>query len=110
MEKSTEEKIQQLQLIEQGMQNFLMQKQQFQAQLVEIESALKELEGSKEAFKIVGNIMVNADKEGLSKDLRSKKEMLELRIKTLEKQEKQMKEKATAMQSEVMEKLKPEKK
>ena len=110
MEKSTEEKIQQLQLIEQGMQNFLVQKQQFQAQLVEIESALKELEGSKETFKIVGNIMVNANKEELSKDLKSKKEMLELRIRTLEKQEKQMKEKATAMQSEVMEKLKPEKK
>ena len=110
MEKTTEEKIQQLQLIEQGMQNFLMQKQQFQGQLVEVESAIKELEKSKDAFKIVGNIMVSADKEELLKDLKSKKETVELRIKTLEKQEKQMKEKATAMQSEVMEKLKPEKK
>ena len=110
MEKSTEEKIQQLQLIEQGMQNFLAQKQQFQAQLAEIESALKELEKSKDAYKIVGNIMVSADKEELLKDLKSKKEIIDLRIKTLEKQEKQMKEKASAMQSQVLEKLKPEKK
>ena len=42
--KETEQKIQQLQLIEQSMQQFLMQKQSFQTQLVEIESALKELE------------------------------------------------------------------
>ncbi len=109
MEKTTEEKIQQLQMIEQGMQNFLVQKQQFQAQLVEIESALKELEKSKDAYKIVGNIMVSADKEELLKDLQNKKELMELRIKTLEKQENQMKEKASTMQSEVMEKLKDKK-
>ncbi len=106
MEKSTEEKIQQLQMIEQGMQGFMMQKQQFQAQLIEIESALKELEKSDTAFKIVGNIMVSTDKETLTKDLQEKKETIELRIKTLEKQENQMKEKAESMQSEVMAKLK----
>ena len=106
MEKSTEEKIQQLQMIEQGMQNFLLQKQQLQAQLVETDSALKELETSETAYKIVGNIMVSADKEELKKDLQSKKETVELRIKTLEKQEAQMKEKASSMQSEVLEKLK----
>jgi prefoldin beta subunit len=109
MEKSTEEKIMQLQMIEQGMQNFLIQKQQFQAQLVEIDSALKELGKTDSAYKIVGNIMISADKEELLKELSSKKEMVELRIKTLEKQEKQMKEKASAMQSEVLEKLKPKK-
>jgi prefoldin beta subunit len=106
MEKSIEEKIAQLQLIEQGMQNFLIQKQQFQAQLVEIESALKELEKSAISYKIVGNIMVDANKEELTKDLKSKKEIIELRVKTLEKQEKQMKEKASALQLEVLAKLK----
>ena len=50
--------------------------------------------------------MVSAKKEDLKKDLQSKKEVVELRIKTLEKQESQMKEKASEMQSEVMEKLK----
>jgi len=106
MEKSTEEKIEQLQMLEQGMQNFLLQKQQLQAQIIEIDSALKELEKSNVSYKIVGNIMVNADKEKLSNDLVSKKEMIELRIKALEKQEKQIKEKAAAMQSEVLANLK----
>ena len=56
--KEAEKKISQLQMLEQGMQSLLMQKQQFQLQQVEIESALKELENVDEAYKIVGNIMV----------------------------------------------------
>ena len=56
--KESEKKINQLQMLEQSMQNLLMQKQQFQLQQVEIESALKELENVNEAYKIVGNIMV----------------------------------------------------
>ena len=104
--KEAEESINQLQLLEQSLQSFLVQKQQFQTQLVEVESALKELETSKESYKIVGNIMVQAPKEDLKKDLESKKEMLNIRIKTLEKQEKQIKEKSTKLQSEVVEKIK----
>ena len=84
MSKETEQKITQLQLMEQSMQNFMVQKQQFQAQLIEIESALSELNNAKDAFKIVGNIMVSAKKEDLEKDLSSKKEMVELRIKNIE--------------------------
>jgi len=110
VEKETEKKISQLQMMEQSMQTFLMQKQQFQAQLIEIESALKELEKSKEAYKIVGNIMVKGNKEDIEDDLKKKKEMIDLRIKTLEKQESQIKEKAGAVQKEVMDELKEKKK
>ncbi len=104
--KETEQKIAQLQLMEQNLQSFLLQRQQFQSQLIEVESALKEIETSKETYKIIGNIMVNASKEDLKKDLQEKKSILELRIKTLEKQEKQIKEKATKTQAEVLEKIK----
>jgi len=93
--KDTEQKIAQLQLYEQSLQNILMQKQQFQSQSLEIESALKELETTKEAYKIVGNIMVA-----------SKKETMALRIKTLEKQEKQIRDKAKKLQEEVSKKIK----
>jgi len=41
--KETEKDIAQLQLIEQNLQNFLVQKQTFQTQLLEIDNALKEL-------------------------------------------------------------------
>ena len=105
-EKEIEQKINQLQLIEQSMQNLLMQKQQLQLQLVETESALKELETAKEVYKIISNIMVSSKKEDIKKDLSSKKEMAEMRVKNLEKQETQLKEKATKLQSEVMKNIK----
>ena len=72
----------------------------------EIEQALNELENSKESYKIISNIMVSAKKEDLKKDLESKKETLQIRVKTLEKQEQTIKEKAEKLQSAVMEKIK----
>ena len=109
MSKETEENINQLQLLEQSLQSFLVQKQQFQTQLVEVESALKELESANVSFKIVGNIMIESKKEDLKQELGSKKEMLNIRIRTLEKQEKQIKEKSMRLQSEVVEKIKEKK-
>ena len=109
MNEETQKKINKLQLLEQSMQTFLMQKQQFQGQLIEIDSALTEIKKTDEAYKIVGDIMIKANKEELEKELKEKKEKTELRIKTLEKQEKELKEKATTMQKEVMEKLENEK-
>ena len=106
--KETEQKIGQLQMFEQSMQNFLGQKQQFQVQLVEVESALNELSSTDKAYKIVGNIMVEADRNELKSDLQSKKEMLELRIQTMEKQESQVREKASKLQSEILKKIKKE--
>ncbi|MBI4452077.1 prefoldin subunit beta [Candidatus Woesearchaeota archaeon] len=106
--KETEQKISQLQMYEQSLQSFLGQKQQFQMQLVETESALSELQNTEKAYKIVGNIMVESDKNELKADLQSKKEMLELRIKTMEKQESQVREKASKLQSEILKKIKKE--
>ncbi len=106
MNKETEEKIGRMQLLEQNMQNIMMQKQQFQSQLIEVTSALEELETTDEAYKIVGNIMVLSKKDGLKKDLESKKEMVELRIKSIEKQETELKEKAKGLQEEVLKEMK----
>ncbi|MFH1848871.1 MAG: prefoldin subunit [archaeon] len=100
--KETEEKIQKLQLLEQRLQNFLSQKQSFQVQLNEVESALSELKGKKSAYKIIGNIMVDTGASELMKDLNQKKEMIEIRIKNLEKQENKTKEEAKKLQSEVL--------
>jgi len=110
MKKDTEQKIGQLQMFEQSMQNFLLQKQQLQAQLIELESALKELKTKNEAYKIVGNIMVASKKDELEKDLNTKKETIQLRIKTLEKQENTIKDKAQTLQKEVMKELSEKKK
>ena len=108
MEKDVQEKIAKLQGLEQNLQNFLMQRQQFQTQLMEIDSALDEIEKTDSAYKIVGNIMVKTGKEDLKKDLTQKKELMEIRITSLEKQESQLQEKAQELKDEVMKNLKKE--
>jgi len=103
MKKEIEEKIQQLQIMEQNLQEFFMQKQNFQTQLMEINNALAELKKTKEdCYKLVGNVMFKEKKENLIKELDNKKEVLNLRIKNIEKQEKKIKEKAPELQKEVV--------
>jgi prefoldin beta subunit len=110
MKPETQEKINQLQVLEQNLQSFLSQKQQFQTQLAEVESASKELKGSKESYKIVGNIMVSVEKKDLETELSSKKEMLELRLKSVEKQENKIKQQADDLQKEVLAEMQKNKK
>ena len=106
MSKQSQEKIGQLQLIEQNMQNLLVQKQNYQSQLFETESALKELESKTSAYKIIGNIMVASDPKDLKKDLEKSKEMLNLRLSSLEKQEGALKEKANLLQADILKDIK----
>jgi len=108
--KETQQKIAQLQMMEQSMQTFMAQRQNFQSQLLEVENALKELDVSKgDCYKMVGSIMIAADKDKLKKDLNSRKEVIELRLKNIKKQEDSIKEKAEALQAEVIKELKPAK-
>ena len=104
--KEAQEKLQRIQLMEQNAQAILMQKQQFQSQLFEAESALKELKTAPKAYKIIGNIMVATDKDALAKELSERKEVLELRVASLEKQEQQLKDKAKQLQEDIMKELK----
>ena len=102
----TQEKIAQLQLFEQNMHSFSSQKRSIQSQMVEIDNALKELDTAKgEIYKIVGPAMFHSEKETLGKDLKEKKDILDLRIKSFEKQEKAIEEKAKKLQAEVMTQL-----
>jgi prefoldin beta subunit len=102
--------INQLQLLQQNLQNILLQKQQFQKQLSEIDSALNELKDSSNVYKIIGNIMVASKKPELQKDLQQKKEIIDLRLKNFEKQERTLKQKAEELQQKMMEELKNTKK
>ncbi len=104
-----EQKVQQLTMLEQNLQNTSLQKQTFHLQLLELESAIKEIEESPEAYKIVANIMIKGDKEQLKKELSEKKDVLELRIKNLEKQESRLREKAAELQKEVLGKIEKKK-
>jgi prefoldin beta subunit len=100
--KKMQERLAELQEFEQKIQTIAMQKHSFQAHLLEIENALGELKDAKEAFKIVGSVVVSAEKEDLIKDLTSKKEVFDLRLDNLEKQEKKLRDSAEKLQQEVM--------
>jgi len=100
--KETQEKIQQLQMLEQNLNNFTMQKQNFQLQLHEIESALKEIEGQKKVYRIIGGIMVSSPTEKVKKELAENKDATEARIKSIDTQEEKLRGKANSIKEEVM--------
>ena len=101
--KETEEKVRQLQMFEQNMHSIITQKQTFQSQILEIENALSELKNAEgKVYKIVGTIMIDATKDNLEKDLNERKEVLDLRLKSLKKQEDDFRERAEKLQKEVM--------
>ena len=83
-----EQKIQEIQMLEQNLQNLLLQKQTFQMEFSETESALKAIENSgDEIFKIIGQLMIKTEKSKIKDELENKTKMLELRTKTIENQE-----------------------
>jgi len=106
MDKELQEKIAKLQALEQSMQQYVMKRQQFAQKRLEVDSALKEIEKAPEMYKIVGNIMVRTDKESLTRELNDRKEMADLRIKTLEKQESKLSERVEELKTQVMKELK----
>lgn len=97
--------VEELQLIEQSLQNLMMQKQMFQMELVETTNALEELKKLKakeEVFKIVGTIMIKSEKEDIEKELSRKKDLINMRITAIEKQEDGLKNKLIEKREEVL--------
>lgn len=100
--KKINENIQELQILEQNLQSLLLQKQAFQFELNETENALSEVSKSKDdIYKITGQIMIKAKKEEVEKELSERKDILSLRIKSIEKQERAFKEKIDSLREEL---------
>jgi prefoldin beta subunit len=98
MDSKTEKKIQEIQIIEQNLHNLLLQKQNFQIELSENQNALEEMKSSgEEVYKIIGQIMLKTDKKKLDEELINQQKILELRIKTLEKQEQELNNKIDSL-------------
>ncbi|MFH1326749.1 MAG: prefoldin subunit beta [archaeon] len=101
--KDTDEKIQEMQFLEQNFQNVLLQKQAFHMEASETKSALKEIENSgDEVFKIVGQLMIKVDKKKMKEELTNKEKFLDLRLKNLEKQEITLAEQLENLRDKIM--------
>ena len=88
IDEKIQEKIQEIQILEQNLHNLILQKQAFQMELNETENASSEIEKTKEdVFKIISNLMIKTDKSKLKEELNRKKDLLNLRLKSINSQE-----------------------
>jgi prefoldin beta subunit len=102
-----QEKIQEMQVLEQRLQNTILQKQAFEMESAETTSALEELEKSgDEVFKIIGQLMIKSEKSKIKEELLNKQKILELRIKSFEKQENSLTLELQKIQEEITESMK----
>ena len=102
IDQETTKKIQALQILEQNLQALSMQKQNFQIELTEVLNALSDIKKSgEEVYKIVGGLMVRSTKADITSDLEEKKKLFELRVSSIEKQEKIFDEKAEKLKKEI---------
>jgi len=96
-------KIQEIRILEENLQNLLLQKQVFQMESAETESALTQIEKSgDEVFKIIGQLMIKTDKEKLKEELQNKKKILQIRTNSMEKQESSIVERMESLKEEIL--------
>jgi len=77
-----------LQIFEHTLQQILMQKQSLHLEQNELSNALSELnKASDPVFRVIGSVMIKADKNDLKKELDEKKRVIDLKIGAMEKQE-----------------------
>jgi prefoldin beta subunit len=96
------EDIQQLSMLEQHLTNIISQKQQYNKQLLDIESAISELDSVEEAYQIVGSVMIKKKSVDMKTNLDEKKELIKIRLQSLDKQEQIYQEQAKELQDKVM--------
>lgn|SRR3989344_647451 len=107
LDSQTQEKLKELQVHEQNMRNILMQKQAFEMELSETENALHEVSSTKDTvYKLIGNILVKSDKNKIEDDLKKKKELLSLRIKSIQSQHTSIENQLDSLKKEVLKKIK----
>src|SRR3989344_651233 len=104
------EKIEELRILENRLQQLIAQKQSNQIQLNEVNNALEETEKSDdEVYKILAGVMVKSSKEKIRKELVEKQKILEAMILSVEKQEKLVEKNASELRKSIEKNLKSEK-
>jgi len=108
----TQQILMEMQTFQQQMQTVLIQKESLSIQSMEINKALEELKKAttEDVYKAVGPILIKSTKKDLDKELTEKKETIDLRLKSLQKQEDRIKEKLKEIQEKFEEFLKTQEK
>jgi prefoldin beta subunit len=98
----------QLQQLQQQAQAVMAQKTQIEGLIRETDAALKELEKSTDdaiIYKIVGELLFRAEKPKLTEDLKERKDMMDIRLKTMAKQEERIQGRFTQLQEQLKQSL-----
>lgn len=98
--------VRQLQLVQQNLQTIISQKQQIEDQLMELNSALAELQKTEKAYRILSGIMLAASARELQEELTEKKERASLRLKNFSRQEGNLRQTMEGLQKKMVEELK----
>ncbi|ELZ00166.1 prefoldin subunit beta [Natrialba asiatica] len=99
-----QEKIEQLQDLQETAQQVAVQKQETESGLTEAQNAQNELENIDEdttMYRQVGDLLVETDYDAAEDDLDEKVDSLELRLETLEKQEDRVQDQFESLQDEL---------
>ncbi|MFA5412344.1 MAG: prefoldin subunit beta [Candidatus Micrarchaeia archaeon] len=101
-----EREVMQLQNYERQLQAVMMQKQQIQMQLSEANLALEELKKAKgSVYKAIGSVMIKTTAADAEKDLAERKNLMEMRVKTLNSQEEKVKSELLRLQKKLKDEL-----
>lgn len=98
----------QLQQLQQQAQAVITQKSQIEVLIRETEAALRELEKSSDEavlYKSVGELLFKAERSKLQEELKERKDMMELRLKTMSKQEERIQGRFTQLQDQLKQSL-----
>jgi prefoldin beta subunit len=105
-----QERLLRLQQLQQTLQTILAQKQQVELELTEIEQALSELQKIADdttIYKAIGSLLVKAEKPKVTADLDERKELLNVRVQVLGKQEERLRGQLKDLQTKLQKELSP---
>lgn len=105
-----QERLLRLQQLQQTLQSILGQKQQIEIELMEVEQALGELEKMTEdtvIYKSIGSLLVKTGKAKIMDELKERKELLNMRVKVLSKQEERLRGQIKELQAKIQQDLQP---
>lgn len=94
----------QIQQLQQQMQAVMTQKSQIEGLIRETDAALRELDKASDdavIYKSVGELLFKADKPKLSEELKERKDMMDLRLKTMVKQEERIQSRFNQLQEQL---------
>lgn len=92
---------------ERQLQSVVLQKHQLQLQVNELGLAQDELKKAKgEVFKSIGSVMIKTTKDEAEKDLKERKDLAEIRLNTLNKQEEKLRTHLDSVQAKLEDRMK----